>query len=128
MHVQLSIGTDIIEVSRVRKAIEEYGERFLKRIYTSTEIKYCEQFGDKKYLHYAARFAAKEAFSKAIGTGIGEGFKFQEIGIINQESGKPIIKLEGSMLENWREYFLNISLSHTEENAVAFVLIYKKNL
>jgi len=124
MHI--SIGTDIIEVHRIRKAIEEYGERFLRRICTELEIEYCEQFGEKKYLHYAARFAAKEAFSKAIGTGISEGFKFREIGVVNKDSGKPIIKLEGEMLERWGEYIFDISLSHTDDNAVAFVICYKQ--
>jgi holo-[acyl-carrier protein] synthase len=65
----IGIGTDITDVARIKHSYEEYGERFLKRVFTPTEVEYCERFGDTKFLHYTARFAAKEAFSKAIGTG-----------------------------------------------------------
>lgn len=117
------IGTDIIEVERIKSAIEKYGDRFLKRIFTEKEIDYCEQFKDKKYLHYAARFAVKESFSKAIGTGITQGFKFAEIGIINEASGKPLIMLEGDLKEKYGKYTCEVSISHTEANAVAFVVM-----
>lgn len=117
------IGTDIIEVERIKQALEKYGDRFAKRIYTLTEIEYCEQFGDKKYLHYAARFAVKESFSKAIGTGITQGFKFSEIGIVNQSSGKPVIVLEGELKVKYEKYRIEVSISHTESNAVAFVVM-----
>jgi holo-[acyl-carrier protein] synthase len=119
----IGIGTDIIEVSRIRSSIEKYGERFLKRIFTETEINYCESFKGTQFLHYAARFAAKESFSKAIGTGITKGFKFKEIGIKNERSGKPIVELSGGLLKKWGNYNIFISLTHTEENAVAYLLI-----
>ena len=89
------IGTDIAEVTRIKEAVDKYGDRFLNRIFTKTEQEYCEIFKENKYLHYAARFALKEAFSKAIGTGITEGFKFKEVGIKNEENGKPVAVLEG---------------------------------
>ena len=117
------IGTDIIEVERIKSAIEKYGDRFLRRIYTKAEIEYCEQFGDKKYLHYAARFAVKESFSKAIGTGITQGFKFVEIGIVNQANGKPIVVLDGETKNKYEKYTTMVSISHTETNAVAFVVM-----
>ena len=117
------IGTDIIEVKRIASVMEEYGERFKNRIFTETEIEYCEQFGEKKFLHYAARFAAKESFSKAIGTGITKGFKFKEFGIENLPGGKPIVVLEGGLKEKWGSYTIWVSLSHTEENAVAYVVM-----
>ena len=60
------IGTDIVEVKRIKDAIDNYGKRFLNKIYTETEQQYSDSFNDKKYVHYAARFAAKESFSKAI--------------------------------------------------------------
>jgi len=119
----IGIGTDIIEINRIQKAIEKYGEKFLKRIFTETEQKYCEQFKDTKYLHYAARFAAKEAFSKAIGTGITEGFKFSEIGIRNEPNGKPVIELTGSLAKQWANCITLVTLSHTDNNALAFVII-----
>lgn len=117
------IGTDIIEVERIKSAVEKYGDRFVKRIFTQTEIDYCEQFGDKKHLHYAARFAVKESFSKAIGTGITQGFKFAEIGTINEPSGKPVIVLEGELKNRYERYRTEVSISHTETNAVAFVVM-----
>ena len=121
----IGIGTDIIEVPRIAEAIEKYGDRFLNRIFTKTEQEYCEQFKDLKYLHYAARFAAKESFSKAIGTGITKGFKFNDISIRNEPSGKPIVDLSGSLLEKWGECTTFVSLSHTKENAIAYILLEK---
>ncbi|MCO5251848.1 MAG: holo-ACP synthase [Candidatus Kapabacteria bacterium] len=117
------IGTDIVDVERIKQAIESYGQRFLDRIYTDTEQEYSESFNDKKYVHYAARFAAKESFSKAIGTGITKGFKFREVGIKNETSGKPIMMLEGEMLERYGKYKIHVSLSHTDANAIAYILI-----
>ncbi len=119
------IGTDIIEVDRIKEAIQKYGSRFLDRIYTKIEQDYCESFNENKYLHYAARFAAKESFSKAIGTGITDGFKFNEIGIVNEINGKPTVVLTGLLLEKWGEFIIKVSLSHTQSNAVAFVTIEK---
>ena len=119
----IGIGTDIIEIERIARSTEQYGDRFIKRIYTETEINYCESFKDKKALHYAARFAAKEAFSKAIGTGITDGFKFKEIGIRNEMNGKPIVELLGGLKEKWGDCKIHVSLSHTEGNAVAYVVM-----
>jgi holo-[acyl-carrier protein] synthase len=121
----VGIGTDIVEVERIKSAIEKYGERFLNRIFTQTEIDYCEQFKGGRYLHYAARFAAKEAFSKAIGTGITRGFKFREIGIRNESSGRPRAELSGEMLDRWGNYSIEVSLSHTDNNAIAFLTLEK---
>ena len=120
------IGTDIAEVSRIKEAIDKYGDRFLNRIFTKTEKEYCEIFKENKYLHYAARFALKEAFSKAIGTGITDGFKFKEIGVKNEDNGKPVAVLEGYLLEKYGDYIVHISLSHTKEYAVAMVIIEKE--
>jgi holo-[acyl-carrier protein] synthase len=122
----IGIGTDIIEVERIRESIEKYGERFLKRIFTEKEIEYCESYCEGKYLHYAARFAAKESFSKAIGTGITNGFKFVEISINNEKNGKPFIELSGGMKEKWGDKKICISLSHTNENAVSYILMEEK--
>jgi holo-[acyl-carrier protein] synthase len=121
----VGLGTDIVEVSRIREAIEKYGKRFLDRIYTPLEIEYCESFNDNKFEHFAARFAAKESFSKAIGTGITQGFKFREVGVRNEPSGEPRADLSGDMLEKWGSHNIYISLSHTNSNAVAFVVIEK---
>ncbi|MBI5325153.1 MAG: holo-ACP synthase [Ignavibacteriae bacterium] len=122
----IGIGTDIIEIERIANSVGNYGDRFIKRIFTETEIEYCEQFKEKKALHYAARFAAKEAFSKAIGTGITEGFKFKEIGIRNEKNGKPLVELNGGLKEKYGDCIVHVSLSHTEGNAVAYVVMERK--
>ncbi len=119
----VGIGTDIVEVERIKSAIEKYGLRFLDRVFTETEQKYCESFNSTKYLHYAARFAAKEAFSKAIGTGITQGFKFKEVGVENEKSGKPLIRLSGELKDKWQKYHIDVSLSHTGDNALAYIII-----
>jgi holo-[acyl-carrier protein] synthase len=117
------IGTDIIEVERIKGICEKYGQKFLDRIFTKEEQEYCDSFNDTKYVHYAARFAMKESFSKAIGTGLTQGFKFTEIGIVNKDSGEPEVILTGSMHEKWGKYKIQVSLSHTRENAVAFLIM-----
>lgn len=119
----VGIGTDIIEVERIREIAEKFGKRFLDRIYTPIEQEYCESFKDTKYVHYAARFAMKESFSKAIGTGITEGFKFKEVGIVNEKNGKPLVVLDGELKKKWGKYKTHISLSHTRGNAVAYLII-----
>ena len=119
----IGIGTDIIQIHRISESIEKYGTRFLNRIYTETEINYSSGFKEAQALHFAARFAAKEAFSKAIGTGITEGFKFKEIGIKNEINGKPEVELFGLLLERWGNYKTHISLSHTNRDAIAFCVI-----
>lgn len=117
------IGTDIVETSRIQSAIEKYGKRFLDRIYTKLEQEYCDSFNDTKFVHYAARFAAKESFSKAIGTGITNGFKLNEVSVINESNGKPIIVLEGELLKKYGHLKSHISLSHTDNNSLAYILL-----
>ena len=121
----IGIGTDIIEVERIKNSIEKYGERFLNRIYSKTEQDYSNGFNENKHQHFAARFAVKEAFSKAIGTGITQGFKFSEISLHNEPIGKPVIDLSGSLAEKWGAYIHHVTISHTAEYAVAFVVIEK---
>lgn len=122
----IGIGTDIIEIDRIKGTLENYGEKFRNKMFTQVEIDYCEQYKDKKYAHYAARFAAKEAFSKAIGTGFARGFKFKEIYVENLKTGEPKIKLEGSLKEQYGENIIKVSLSHTDNNAIAYLTMEKK--
>ena len=118
--MNLSSGIDLIEIERISKVIERYGERFLERIYTPAEIQQAR--GSAPEL--AARFAAKEAASKALGTGIGP-VSWKEIETVNQPSGKPILRLSGRAkaiaqaqgLETW-----SVSLTHTREMAAAVVV------
>jgi len=112
-----------VDVPRIEKSYAEYGERFLQRVFTNTEIDYCNRYGETRFLHFAARFAAKEAFSKAIGTGMRDGMSFKNVGIRNEPSGKPVIELFGPMLERWGSHTIHVSLSHTALVGLAVVVI-----
>lgn len=119
----IGVGIDLVEVHRIKDSIEKYGQRFLNKIFTENEQTYSEQFGEKKYVHYAARFATKEAFSKAIGTGVTQGFKFKNVAIKNIEFGKPILELQEEMFEKYSHLKSHISLTHTDTNAAAVVVL-----
>ncbi len=120
----LGVGTDLTNVTRIQGVIQEYGENFLKRIYSNQEIQYCEQFGTTKFLHYAARFAAKEAFIKAINNDL-QGAKLNEISVVNSHTGKPELIFSENINEKYKSYKFHLSLSHTEENALAFIVVEK---
>ena len=112
-------GTDIIEISRIKKAIET-NEKFLDRIYTDSEILYSDSKKSQKYESYAARFAAKEAVYKLISSNVQfvDGM-WKKIEILNKESGKPYVKLD---LEVPGLKYIDISLSHSRDYAVAMVV------
>ncbi len=121
------IGTDIIEVTRIEKQINS-GSAFKKKIFTVREIDYCES---KKYSaqNFAARFAAKEACFKAIGTGWRDGFAFKEIEVVNDELGKPELVFHGEVkkfVENSKIINSNVSLSHIKEFVTAIVILEKQ--
>jgi len=125
--MELLLGTDIIEVDRLRAAIEN-GEngRFSARVFTPNEVKYCESKNATKYQSYAARFAGKEAVSKAFGTGIGENAFFNEIEILNDNLGKPFVTLHGRAKDYYETLGasgISITMSHCKEYAVAYVAI-----
>ncbi|MFQ6014825.1 MAG: holo-ACP synthase [Anaerolineae bacterium] len=116
----LSVGVDIVEIRRVEKAIERWGERFLSRVYTPAEIEYCHG----RTAELAARFAGKEAVVKALGTGIGQA-GWLEVEILPDRWGKPQVSLRGGA--QWRAQQMGlkevaISLSHSQEYAIAFVV------
>ncbi|MCB0725976.1 MAG: holo-ACP synthase [Ignavibacteria bacterium] len=112
------VGIDIIEISRIRKLMEDYGDRFFQRILTENEIAYCRKFSKPEH-HFAGRFASKEAYSKSIGTGVGKEFSWKDIEILNNEKGKPyIVHLKENEFSNYK---YEISISHTEEYACAAV-------
>lgn len=120
------IGVDIIEVKRVKKQLDE-NNGFKEKIFSEKEIKYCDAKKNKEE-NYAARFAAKEAFFKALGTGWRFGLEFKEIEILGDELGKPEIKLYGKTREFVKENNLknfHVSVSHLKEIATAFVIIEK---
>ena len=117
------VGIDLIEVERVAEKISKPG--FKELVFSQAEINYCET-KTKKYEHYAARFAAKEAFFKAIGTGWMKGTAFNEIEIINDENGKPEIFFLGKTAVSVADMKLekiSVSLSHLKTMASAVVII-----
>jgi holo-[acyl-carrier protein] synthase len=116
------VGIDIIEVRRIRELMEKYGDRFIQRILTENEIAYCRKFS-KPDLHFAGRFASKEAYSKAIGTGVGKEFTWKDIEILNDERGKPyIVHL---VANSFATLSFEVSISHTEEYACAVVYCFE---
>ncbi|OGL45183.1 MAG: holo-[acyl-carrier-protein] synthase [Candidatus Schekmanbacteria bacterium RBG_13_48_7] len=118
------VGTDIIEVARVEQQIKN-NEGFKEKIFTSKEIEYCETKKNRSQ-NYAARFAAKEAFFKAIGTGWRGGLRYCEIEIMNDKLGKPGIVLHGKTKEyiaNKGKFNINVSMSHVKTVAIATVIL-----
>ncbi|MGH9376640.1 MAG: holo-ACP synthase [Terriglobia bacterium] len=118
-------GIDIAETRRIEQSFKKYGDRFRKRIYTPDEIAYCERFKNKAE-RYAARFAAKEAVFKALGTGWGAGVRWRDVEIIHLPSGKPELSLRGRAGEIARELRISraaISLSHADHYVVAQVVL-----
>lgn len=119
--MKITCGTDIIEIERIKENVEELGEKFLNRVFTAQEIKYCESKKGQKYQHYAARFASKEAVFKAISCKLKDKYQisWKDIEITNDENGKPSLNIIGvnlSELEN-----IDISISHCKSYAVANV-------
>jgi len=114
------IGIDIIEIARIKKAIDRWGVRFLQRVYTESELRLCR----KKPPRLAGRFAGKEAVMKALGTGT-KGISWREIEILAEPSGKPIVHLSGKaqkQADGLGFDTLAISLSDSKEYAIAFVV------
>lgn len=123
--MKITTGVDIIEVNRIKSAIEEMGDHFLNRIYTEKEIEYCKKSNEMQYQHFAARFAAKEAVFKALSAYIDsrEDMLWKEIEVINENNGKPKVNIE-ILKKNGLESLdsIDISLSHIKEYAVASVV------
>lgn len=123
-------GTDIVEVNRIKNAIQKSGEKFLDIVFTKEEQDYCNMSKSHMYESYAARFAAKEAISKALGTGIGKDVGFLDLEIRNDPHGKPFVLFSGKALELISILGIasnDISLSHTSDHAVAFVVMIGEN-
>ena len=120
------VGTDIIQVNRLKKSLNK--KPFLSRIYSKEEIIKCKRSKINSNC-FAKRFAAKEAFSKALGTGISKGISFNEIVVLNEKSGKPYIKLINKTKKivekklNTKRYKISLSIADEKDYAVAFVTI-----
>ena len=118
------IGTDIVDISRIKKLLKN-NEKFKKRIFSQKEIKYCESKKNKTSC-YSKRFAAKEAFSKALGTGVSNGISFNEISINNKKNGAPFIELLGNtkiITKNITKKRTKIYLSLSDEKKYAIAMV-----
>jgi holo-[acyl-carrier protein] synthase len=123
--MNITCGTDIVEIGRIKKAVSKTSS-FLDRIFTVAEQNYCMAKKAGRFSSLAARFAAKEAVSKAFGTGFGKDASPSEIEILNDSQGKPYINLSGSAKKTFTNIGaekIDISLSHGKEYAVAFAVI-----
>ena len=118
------IGVDLVEVKRITAAIEK-NPGFIKKVYTDSEAKYCTGKIESCFINYAEKFAAKEAVSKALKTGIGKNIHFNEIEIVNLHSGEPVVNLHGKTrvyCDKLAIKDIKITLSGTEEYATAFAI------
>lgn len=125
----LGIGTDLAEVGRIRESIERFGDRFLNRIYTPGERSYALSKANSAE-RFAARFAAKEAGMKAIGTGWSRGVTWQDFSVVNEPSGRPTLHLTGvarEVADRLGVKTLSVSLTHTKEVAFAVVILEDGN-
>ncbi|MEA3347784.1 MAG: holo-ACP synthase [Pseudomonadota bacterium] len=125
----VGIGSDIVKVSRIERLVERYDQRFLQRLFTAAETAYASNKA-RPALHLAARFAAKEAFVKALGSGLREGLNWCDIEVTNNQLGQPQLKLHNYVRQVCHER-LNattwLSLAHEQEFALAFVVLEEKN-
>jgi holo-[acyl-carrier protein] synthase len=123
--VILGTGVDLAEVARIQASIERYGERFIRRVFTERESAYSERKANK-YERYAARFAAKEAGMKAIGTGWSGGITWKDLEVTNLPSGRPTLTLHGvarDVAGRLGVQTIHLSLTHTSGQALAWVVL-----
>ena len=120
--MDVKIGTDIIEVDRIKDSIEKLGDKFLNRVFTANEIAYCESKKATKYEHYAARFAGKEAVFKAISPMLKNKFSIDwtDVEILNDEQSRPYVTFYKEELKNVN---IDLSLSHIKDYAVATAIL-----
>jgi holo-[acyl-carrier protein] synthase len=116
------VGIDLAEVGRIKKALDRWGERFLHRVFTSQERDYCQKkaFPEQSF---AARFAAKEAVLKAIGTGHSGGIRWTDVEVVNDRKGKPEVRLGRKMTELIGDKKVLLSITHTKDFAVAQAIL-----
>jgi holo-[acyl-carrier protein] synthase len=121
------VGFDLVRVDRIAKAIERYGDRFLARVFTPAEIAYCRARRRQGVWQFAQRFAAKEAFSKALGVGLrAGGIRWREVEVLPNSMGKPEIQVTGRALAFCRQAGIKnmqLSLADEDNHAVAVVLL-----
>lgn len=122
----IGVGTDIVQIPRIEKIIKLYPEIFPKRILNTEELKKFALLKKKSHVTFLAkRFAAKEAISKAFGVGIGRGINFKDITLLNDELGKPIVKIDSLYTQKLPPFNIHLSLSDDYPICVAFVVVEK---
>lgn len=119
------IGIDVVDIPRIQRAIDSWGNFFLERIFTQREIEYA-QSRKNPAPHIAARFAVKEAVAKALTTGWSGGFRWKDVEVENDPSGKPSVLLYGRVKELLKESRVMVSISHSESVVVAFAVIERQ--
>jgi holo-[acyl-carrier protein] synthase len=120
----LGLGTDLIEIERVQQSIDRFGDRFLQRVYTEGEIAYCLQKTRHSGESFAARFAAKEAGAKALGTGISRGVSWKEIEVTREPGERPKLRFSGRAAERAHAMGVrNVQLSLTHSRQVAMAVV-----
>jgi holo-[acyl-carrier protein] synthase len=121
----LGIGMDVVETKRIAESLERFGDRFLHRVFLEGEVAYSQSM-KFPHLHLAARFAAKEAISKAFGTGIGKEIGWRDMEIVREPGGRPRVVLHGRAVEFAKSrgvVEIHVSLSHTAEYGAASAVI-----
>lgn len=121
----VGIGVDVVDMKRMKKALASWGPALKKKIFSEKEIKYCES-RKNSHQHFAARFAAKEAVSKAMETGWSGAFRWKDVEVINERSGAPKFVFYHGVAKHLAKNRVHLSLSHTETTVIAFVIIEKK--
>lgn len=118
----LGVGVDILEIARMRETLERQGDAFVERVFTPGEAAYCRARG-KPYQHFAARFAAKEAVSKALATGWSGTFSWRDVEVANDPSGRPVVVPGGALASVLGSCRVHLSLSHSDSHVVAMAVI-----
>lgn len=116
-----SIGVDMVEIDRIARVMERHGDRFVQRVFTEAEIEYCAKKTGAE--SFAARFAAKEAVFKAVGTGLREGMRWHDVAVLNNPLGKPELCLSGTTARMLSGKRVHLSISHSGNLAIAMVVV-----
>ncbi len=120
-----SLGIDIIETKRMKKALQRWGDRFKKRVFSFSEINYCDKKRNPE-IYFSARFCAKEAAMKALGTGLSQGVSWRDFEVVRTKSGKPELEISDRILRRIGKGKMIVSLSHTRDYAVAVALLLRE--
>jgi len=119
------VGVDVVEISRMGEIVERWGEHFLGKVFTESEIAYARARKNALH-HYAARFAVKEAVAKAVATGWRSGFRWKDVEVENDVNGKPSVRLGGHLRKTLGGANVQVSISHSDTIVVGFAIVERK--